>query len=131
MCRTQWRPEPESEFENEPESEPESEPDSEQDSAIDEVNHILYNAAESGDERLVRQMLNQGADGYNEAMVASAYNGHIEIVRLLLAQAASTGYLKHNYLPRKPFTLSSMTSTSQMKTTSMHKKFGKHLIARL
>ena len=43
LSRTQWRPESE------------SEPESEEDSAIDEVNYALYNTAESGNERLVRQ----------------------------------------------------------------------------
>ena len=54
LCRTQWRSEPESESESEHDSEPESE----QDSAIDEANYALYNALGTGDERLVRQMLN-------------------------------------------------------------------------
>ena len=59
------------------------------DSDIDEVNCILYNAAGAGDERLVRQMLDRGANNFNWAMAYAARNGHLSIVQLMLDQGAN------------------------------------------
>ena len=46
-------------------------------------------AAEAGDERLVRQMLSQGANAYNMGLISAAAGGHESIVRLMLEQGAT------------------------------------------
>ena len=45
-------------------------------------------AAKAGDERLVRQMLDQGADDFNGAMACAALNNHLNIVELMIEKGA-------------------------------------------
>ena len=59
------------------------------DSCIDEANHTLFNAARTGNKRLVRQMLDQGANHFDWAMCETAADGYLNIVRLLLDHGAS------------------------------------------
>ena len=40
-------------------------------------------AADAGDERFVRQLLDQGANDFNAAMVHAALNNHLNIVKLM------------------------------------------------
>ena len=61
------------------------------DSLIDEANIIMFEAAEAGYEDIVRLMLFQGADNYNEAMINAARTGHEGIVRLMLKKGTN-GY---------------------------------------
>ena len=62
MCRAPLGPvEEDSDFESD-------------DSDIDQDNHTILEAAESGDER---QMLNQGANNFFASMIHAAVNGHL------------------------------------------------------
>ena len=51
---------------------------SDDDSLIDQANDIMLAAAEEGDERLVRQMLDQGVDVYDGTLVYTALNNHLD-----------------------------------------------------
>ena len=49
----------------------------------------MLEAAEAGHERLVRQMLDQGADDFNGAMTCTALNNHLNIVELMIEKGAN------------------------------------------
>ena len=51
---------------------------------VDELNLGMAMAAEAGDERLVRQMLSQGANDHNIGLTSGASGGHESIVQLVL-----------------------------------------------
>ena len=71
LCRAEWGPN-----NNEPESEQNSD-----DSDIDEDTMLV--SAEAGDERFVRQMLNQGVNDFNGAMAYAVLYNHLNIVKLM------------------------------------------------
>ena len=73
LCRAEWRP-------NDIEPESKQDSDDSDDSDIDEDNYAMLVSAEAGDERFVRQMLNQGANNFNGTMACAALNNHLNIV---------------------------------------------------
>ena len=74
LCRAERRPN-----DNEPESEQDSD-----NSDIDEDNYAMLVAAEARDKIFVRQMLDQGADDFNRALVRAALNNYLNMVKLML-----------------------------------------------
>ena len=65
-------------------------------SDIDKVNYAMYEAAETGDKRLVRQMLEQGDNNFNDCMIHAAANGHLNIVELMIGNGANVQH--QNYV---------------------------------
>ena len=57
--------------------------------SVDELNLGMAEAAEAGNERLVRQMLSRGTNAYNMGLTRAAAGGHESIVRLMLDQGTT------------------------------------------
>jgi len=53
------------------------------------LNFILNDAAKDGSLKIVKTMLDRGANNYNEAMVSAAAGGHEKIIHLMLERGAN------------------------------------------